>query len=324
MKLFNTLRLKVLPRLAPGSRQLSLLEIPGAIEIVDACPRVNWKAVTAACKLLPDSVNRRALWTELGAQWLERLGAHLNGGYKVYEGRQLLMLSAMDPNAVQRLVHFADSTLAQLHQMLQINDKNLASGKPAILILENARVYYDYISYFHPDRERVYATSGGISLSGGYGHVVMYGLPVLSTIAHELAHDSVSHLPLPRWLNEGWAQWAETSLAGAEPPRIVPRDCRLQQRYWSRFGMRGFWDGSAFGSIPSQRLSYQLSRVLFHNLLNHRSRRRQLASFLSCAHRKDSGAAASQQCFQCSPGDLVTEFLGQGPWRYSVSHSETK
>jgi hypothetical protein len=315
VKLFNSRRLVIQPRVARDSPALPISQIAGGIEIVEAFPRVNWEAVRAAAGLLPEPVNTYELWTELAAQWLELVGAHLNDGYHVYEGRRLLLLTALDVDAVQRVLRFVDDAFDRLRQLLPVEEKNRRSGKRAILILRNARVYYDYIAYFYPEREHAYATSGGVHLHSGYGHVATYGIPSLSILAHELAHEAVSHLQLPRWLDEGWAQRAEDAVADVKRQPILLRDHRLHQRYWSRFGLHGFWDGSAFGKIPSQRLSYQLSRVLFHNLVNHRSRRRQLARFISCADKKDSGVAACQDCFQCAPWQLVEEFLGPGPWQ---------
>ena len=61
-------------------------------------------------------------------------------------------------------------------------------------------------------------------------------------------------------------------------------------------------------------MSYQLADILFRNLFGHPVHRRKLREFLATADRKDSGAAACEQCFGCPLSALVAEFLGPGPW----------
>jgi hypothetical protein len=133
--------------------------------------------------------------------------------------------------------------------------------------------------------------------------------------AHMLVMSSQApQRPLPRWLNEGLAQFAEDLVPGYRPPIIDHREVRLQHRYWSWFGTSHFWSGKAFDLKSSQRVSYKLAEVLFRNLVSDRRHRRGLAKFLATAHRQDAGAAACEECFGCSLSDLVEGFLGPGSW----------
>jgi hypothetical protein len=195
-------------------------------------------------------------------------------------------------------------------------------GKHVVLLFDKAaRYYYDYISYFYPDAEKEYGTSGGMHISRGYRHTVLNGASstIARTLVHELAHNMVSDWPLPVWLNEGLAQFAEDMVPGHRPPIVDHRQIRLQHRYWSWFGMDHFWNGEGFNFKPSQSVSYKLAEILFRNLAGNRARCRSLGAFLATAHRKDAGLAACEQCFGCSPWDLVEEFLGPGNWKPKLS-----
>jgi hypothetical protein len=143
-------------------------------------------------------------------------------------------------------------------------------------------------------------------------------------MVQELAHDIVFDRPVPRWLNEGLAQFAEGMIPGYGPLLIDGRQVRLHRRYWSWFGMDHFWDGRAFLWKPSQRVSYQLSEILYRNLAGNRERSRNLGLFLATADRRDAGNAACRQAFGCQLEELVTEFLGDGDWEPKLNGAKVE
>jgi hypothetical protein len=151
-------------------------------------------------------------------------------------------------------------------------------------------------------------------LSRGYRHTAMNTAHSLPTLVHELAHDMVFDRALPRWVNEGLAQFAEDMVPGSSKPQVDARQVRLQRRYWSWFGTERFWNGKSFSTRSSQRLSYQLSEILFRNLAGHAVRSRDIGRFLKIANRSDAGQAACEDCFGCSLSELASEFLGEGNW----------
>jgi hypothetical protein len=291
---------------------IDIESIPGAVQVVGGCPRIEWSKVQHAASAYAQHPALGQIWTELAAQWLTIVGRHLGNRYQVYEAKHLLLLSAQAAGPAQRLLAPGDAAYERLEALLQRTPESRGFGKHAVLLFDSHAAYYDYISYFYPDDDREYATSAGIHISRGYRHTAIdgtsHGAP--TTLVHELAHDLVFDRPLPAWVNEGLAQLVEDMVPGYERPPVDARQVRLHYRYWSRFGMDHFWSGEAFERPSSQRLSYQLADILFRNLAAHPVRRRQLPKFLATAHGRDAGAAACKECFGCSLSGLVKEFLG--------------
>jgi hypothetical protein len=295
---------------------LDLETIPGALGTYEGIPRVNWDVVREAVKTYQDHPALNQIWTELAAQWLGLLGRSLNPIYKLYEGRHLLMLTAARPERVRLLLDTGDAAYERLQNLVRRTTAQRGNGKHAVIVMAVAAHYYAYLSYYHPEQDKPIAMSGGTFLSHGYRHTVIDGQRNTDyrTLVHELAHDSVSHLTLPLWLDEGIAQSVEDMVPDYRPPFIDGRQARLHRRYWSWFGLDHFWTGKSFHAVSSQRLSYQLADILFRNLRNDRKRGKRLGDFVTTATRDDVGAAACQQCFGCSLSDLAAEFLGPGDW----------
>jgi hypothetical protein len=304
------------PKYSLDGVELHIMNIPGAIEIIDGFPRIHWSKVREAAKVYRDHPAIDQIWTELAAQWLGIVRKHLGDGYEMFESDHLLVLSAQPTGAVGRLAELGDGAFDRLEKLLGRTAKERGRGKHAVVMLETQSAYYDYISHFYPGSDRPYGMSSGIHISRGYRHTAIFGGSDSRhrTLVHELAHDMVSHFPLPLWLNEGFAQSAEDLVPGFRPPLIDRKTIRLHRRYWSWFGMDQFWDGRAFKGISAQRLSYQLAEILFRNLSNHKVFCNRLGEFLATADRKDAGVVACAKCFDCSLGDLVAEVLGPGSW----------
>lgn len=297
---------------------IHLRDIPGAITIVEQIPRIDWALVAQSVIGYKDHPAIDRLWTELAAQWLVLLGSHLGEDYKLYESERLLFLSSL-PSLTRNLTVVGDAAHGRLEQLLRPADSKRASGKHAVIVFSDMERYYDYVSYFYPDREQRLGLSAGSHIGSGYGHTIVNGKLATPdrTLVHELAHHMVSDRPLPRWLNEGLAQFIEDLVPGHRPALIDHRQARVHRRYWSWFGITHFWNGTGFKNASSQRVSYQLAEILFRNLAGHRQRKNRLREFLSTAHRDDAGSAASVACFGCPLSALVEEFLGGGSWDYA-------
>jgi hypothetical protein len=300
---------------------LHIEEIEDAVSVVDGFPRIEWTRVRQATEPYFKHPGINQIWTELAAQWLGVVCRHLGESYQIYESRYLLMLSAQAKGEASRMLEVGDTAYERLEQVVQRSAKSRGSGKHVVLLFPKQSVYFDYISYFYPESDRPYGTSSGVHISKGYRHTALNGVNqnLLRTLVHELAHDMVYRRLLPRWLNEGFAQFAEDLVPGYRTPLIDHRQARLQWRYWSWFGMDHFWNGRAFSAVSSQRLSYQLSEILFRNLANDRARNAQIGTLLATADYHDAGQAAFKQCFGHSLSTLVEEFLGPGDWEPKFS-----
>ena len=316
--LFNPFKKRQVSPNAPSldDVDLDLEQIAGALGAYEGIPRVNWDVVREAVKPYCDHQGIDRIWLELAAQWLGILGRALNPVYKLYEGRHLLMLTPAKPERVKLLLEVGDAAYERLQRLVPRTTSQRGYGKHAVIVMGATDQYYAYLAYYHPEHEKPIATSAGTFLNHGYRHTVINGQRNTDyrTLVHELAHDSVSHLTLPLWLDEGIAQSVEDMVPDYRPPIIDGRQARLHRRYWSWFGLDHFWKGTSFRAVSSQRVSYQLSDILFRNLRNDRKRGKRLGDFITTASRKDAGEQACRECFGCSLGDLAAEFLGPGKW----------
>lgn len=314
--MFNLFRKSASAKAPLEGINIDIRRIPGAVEVIDKVPRIQWAKVREAVKPHAEHPALARIWTEIAAQWLGILRDHFSAGYNLYEGEHMLLLSADDPGPSRRLLSTGDHAYRRLDKLLNRSEEERGHGKHVVLLLKTNEQYYDYISHYYAEREQPYGVSAGVFLRKGYRHTAINAVCRSShrTLVHELAHNMVALRPVPLWLNEGLAQTMEDMVPGYRAPIINARQVRLHRRYWGWFGLKHFWDGTAFSNIGSRRLSYQLAEILFRNLLAHRQRSRRMTEFLAAAHFKDAGLAACQACLGCDLNTLVAEFLGPGPW----------
>jgi hypothetical protein len=111
---------------------------------------------------------------------------------------------AFSKRAATSLLEFAERGRRAIHSALTGLASTGGFGPHAILVFETEDEYYEYIAPYYPEGH--YAVSAGVYLNEGYGHFVLPrrepGL-LEPVVAHELTHALLSHLPLPRWLDEG-------------------------------------------------------------------------------------------------------------------------
>jgi hypothetical protein len=174
--------------------------------------------------------------------------------------------------------------------------------------------YYQYISYYHS--EGTHTSSSGICLSRGYIHIAVryYSEGVsVQIISHELAHNCIAHLTVPRWLHEGVAQLVE-KVIGESRRQLLPDDMvERHHRFWNEERIQGFWAGTSFGEPgDSVELSYSLSEVLMHLMSTNRE---DFLAFIQSAREEDGGQDAALECLGKCLGDLAGQFLGPGNWR---------
>jgi hypothetical protein len=178
--------------------------------------------------------------------------------------------------------------------------------------------YYHYIAHFYPDGE--HATSGGVFLRGsGYLHIAYHEGYTMDleriTLAHELAHNLVAHLPLPSWLNEALAQAFDADLAGG---RFGAIDRELQaehEAYWNADTIQEFWMGKSFHNPAGQRVSYNLAQVLLLTINREiRPKPVEFQRFVKQARWQDSGEAAAREQLGAGLGEIASVFLGEGDW----------
>src|ERR1043166_126319 len=124
----------------------------------------------------------------------------------------------------RRLLSFCERATEQSRDFLGEGAWGSFQGIHLVLLFSEEDDYYQYISAFYP--EGTHPTTSGVHLSAGFPHIAALHYSELQSaqiIAHELAHHCLSHLTLPRWLDEGVAMTLERAIGRSHRP-VLPDD----------------------------------------------------------------------------------------------------
>ncbi|MBE5314455.1 MAG: hypothetical protein H4O13_03540 [Xanthomonadales bacterium] len=194
---------------------------------------------------------RHDWWTAAAAHWLLATGRELAGDYRLRSSPDFLLLSSLADRPAQVFLQFCQD----VHRWIRRNLGDIASdaghGKHAVMVFASEDDYYRYISHYYPE-EGEFALSSGMFVNAGYGHFAMFegGMAQMQpTVAHELTHCLVSHLPIPAWLNEGLATNTEAALF---PQLFAPSAqlyhpnemVRKHAAFWNADTIQEFWSGN--------------------------------------------------------------------------------
>ena len=181
-------------------------------------------------------------------------------------------------------------------------------------MFDEQEAYYRYMQFFYPE-EGEFALSSGVFLNSEYGHFAFPYVEMFeaeATSAHELTHACLRHLPIPLWLNEGFAVTMEDEICGSVP--LVMDNDRMSEHlaFWDSDTIQDFWSGASFGR-PDQgsALSYELGRYCLRALSHDYD---VFAAFTNTASFEDGGEAAALEHFGGSLGGLIHQFFGEGDW----------
>lgn len=287
----------------------------------ESFPHPNWESIQPLLDGL-DAAEQVAARDEVVRQWLDKLAEVFPGCYQVAESDHhlLLCLDGFPHRAVLQLARQCRAFM--LHTLPGICP---SPHKVPILIWHDQETYYHYLARFYPDGD--HGGSAGVHIRAECQHVVLWGKDlnsVDSIIAHELTHAGLGLAELPLWVEEGLAQIVEHDIAGRQLLELTSKMGALQKRYWHRFSLQSFWDGTAFVQASrSSQLAYQLAEVLVRLLLAEaqpswfglvRGQQSKLVSFLTAANASDAGEAAAHEHLGISLADLAARFLGPGDW----------
>jgi hypothetical protein len=295
--------------------QISLASIPSALETRIGLPRPNWPTIF---DWVENNVAREDMdraWTQLAGDWLDALIASLPSGYGRTESPEFILLASGDARAARRILGWCESARRIILDTLSGVARADGYGKHVVLAFRDPETYYDYVADFYPD-EGEFGLSGGMFLDHGYGHFVMCPAQcgdLDRTIAHELNHALLRHLPLPPWLNEGVTQVIEDLVVGGSTFMVDHEMRRRHRAYWNADTIDSFWSGTSFYSPDDgQELSYHLAQILFRNLMSDYPQK--IHDFLNSANFADAGNAALVKLCGVSLDDRVKQFLGNGDW----------
>jgi len=227
------------------------------------------------------------------------------------------LVSSLDEAARLRMLQFLERSRARLVQTLGDVAWTDGIGKHVVLRFASLDQYYPYIAHFYSEGE--HATSGGMFLRNGYAHIAYYEQLTMDservTLAHELAHNLVAHLPLPSWLNEALAEAFDADLAGGRFAAVDRELHAEHEAYWNADAIQEFWMGKSFHVPEGQRVAYSLAQVLL-DIINRevRPKPEEFRRFVTQATWHDAGEAAAQEQLEVGLGEIASVFLGEGDW----------
>lgn len=280
----------------------------------DRFPRPDSKALSAKLESLADD-QRAALWQREGLKWLSETATALGSDFNIQEVGCFRILSNRKHEDIQRMGRFLLNARKTILADLQGIASDPVLPGLAVLWLENADQYYEYVSPFYPETGE-FGLSGGMFLRSGFPHLVFPQYEEIGqlehVIAHELTHALLGHLSLPLWLDEGMAVLLEENVAGESGVRGDPNVIEELRAFWNADTIQEFWSGEAFARSDEGRdLSYVLARLLVVNLGHDYAMYR---AFVLASNWQDAGEAAARQVLGMGLGDLIGTFLEPGSW----------
>lgn len=317
--------------LPPERIGIFLPQINGAFILEDGLPRPQWQVVRKCIEsrtpgeVVEDWIAARSgkktvspreqAWHEAAHSWLSTLGEALGPEYGVHSAGDFLLLTDKGRTSVRYLLENAQRTVSLLEHWLGPLARKHGTGPHALLAFGQEAAYYRYLEYFYPDEQTILPTSGVFLHGTGYHHIALAPSPqILFTLVHELTHNRLAHLDLPRWLNEGIAMVMEKQISGHHRTDLDRWAYREHSQYWTPETIQGFWNGTSFFEAEdrAQHLSYSLAQTLVSTLAEEFS---DFASFVADAKASDAGEASAHQHLGLSLSDAAASFLGEGDWK---------
>lgn len=283
----------------------------------DSFPRPDWPAIRGWMRAWTGNEERHDTWVQVVRCWMTRLRDALGGEYTIAESEHFHLVSALDVKARERMLGFLENARSSLIRTLGDVAWTSTTGKHVVLRFTDADDYYAYISYFYPEGE--HAMSNGVFLRSDYCHIAYpegYTMDAeRETIAHELAHNLLAHLPLPAWLNEALAEAFMDDLAGRGAALVEPDLMGEHRAFWNANTIQGFWAGRSFSQVEGQRVSYSLARILLDFIYREMSPEPEVfRRFVKQSDWNDGGEAAARDQLQTGLGEIAAAFLGPGDW----------
>lgn len=290
-------------------------------------PIPDWHATARSARAPKEDapvVEADAFWGGAARTWLDALAAQWGSAYAVMESPEFMLLAALPPNLRAATLGYAENTRRRVLDALPGIANDEGYGKTIILVVHSVARYYEYVSHYYGDDEgqkqadgsNELSMSGGMFINDGYGHFVFVAEEdmrrIEGTIAHELTHSLVRHLPIPCWLNEGIAVGVERTLCGHHSTETVQELHGRHAAYWNERTIQEFWSGKSWlRPGDSNELSYALATTLVQ-LAGHDWNA--FVRFVNAAHADDAGESAAIEHLDHALADFLTPMLGDGDW----------
>lgn len=303
----------VQPLFVPTRPATDLSELDMDFSVVEGFSHPNWKSVHACVERTVPELDLEDAWNCIAERWLEQLATDLGGKYGIHRSQNFLCLSELEREECEQLLAFAEKGLSVIRTLLGPAAWTGYHGRHVLVVISEEDDYYSYISYFY--RDGLHPATTGVFLGAGYWHIALKYADLRSAerlLTHELTHDLLSHLDIPRWLNEGIAQEVERLMA-RQGFSFDGENVQRHYAFWTARNIQEFWSGRSF-QCPgeSTELSYELAQILL-NLLSPNGAA--FAAFVQNADYLDGGQNAALTVLGCDLGEILGEFLGPGAWR---------
>jgi len=281
--------------------------------IEDGFPRPDWNAISELVHSQPEG-SWETGWEEWSKRWLNQILGQLPDSYRINETDNFLVLSGQEDRYVQLLSQFLERALRRILANLDGIASDEGYGKHVVLMFDQQDPYYQYKSYFYPD-EGEFILSSGTFLNAGYGHFAFPFMEMFeaeATSAHELTHACLKHLPIPLWLNEGFAVTMEDEICGSAPLRMDNERLAEHALFWNADTIQEFWSGESFNRTDQgSDLSYELARYCLRALAHEYD---VFNAFANAANLDDGGESAAIENYGGSLGGVIHQFFGEGDW----------
>ncbi len=257
------------------------------------------------------------VWKQWARHWIERLRAALGGRYATDESEHFHFLSEQSPDARAKSLAFLENARHKILRILGKVGEAKIYGKHLVIRFTDTDDYYAYVAHFYPDGS--FAGSAGMFINEEYPHIAIpeSHLPGIErgTLAHELSHNVLAHLPLPCWLNEALAMAFELDIGGMAADPLTQELAAQHRDYWDAEIIQEFWSGKAFGDVKGQEFAYGLARILLHLIRTEiQPTEEDFRDFVLRAEWSDGGAVASREHLGNELENLAATFLGEGDW----------
>lgn len=276
-------------------------------------PYPNWNAIGSWVNTATDDSMAIAAHTACERAWLLHFAEALGSDFRLSESRNVMLLSSAKPGIVQAKLSFIERMLKRISGVLDGLADISSCGKEILIVFDNSEDYYRYAFHYFPEKGE-FAHSGGMFISSeGCDHFITMASNDLSliepTIVHEMTHACLSHLSLPRWIDEGLAVNVERRLTRQTNALYSPQEMHKKHlKFWGVSEIQEFWSGELFyrADDNANRLSYDLARILVEQLARDWDRFQQ---FALAADWRDGGARAAREVFGISLGAWVASMF---------------
>lgn len=264
--------------------------------------------------------------------WFDRLAKRLEDGYSVVESTHFILLSPFEATGRKWMLSALENARAAIHSALGELSGEAGCGKKLVAALYD-REYPVYVSYyFHGE---YMGRTGGVMISDeGFRHIAV-SIPrnqsgeqgILRTLAHELTHEALHPLSLPRWLDEALAMSFEDQLGGGEPSieqrlghqfEVIGTKALLKEffAWWTEERLQAFWSGQLWNSEDDEQSNcYEMSRLIFKLIRQHVHKdAAAFRNFVKEAEAIDGGETAALGYLGLSLGEIAASLLGEGEW----------